>query len=87
MTEPNVTGAASGLSDNAAGAIAYITFIPAIIFLIVDAVQQECVRALPRVAVDSADRCRGRHRHRSGNRDLGILLFMIPFFLHLLYGG
>ncbi len=36
MAEPNATGAASGLSDNAAGAIAYITIIPAIIFLIVE---------------------------------------------------
>jgi uncharacterized membrane protein len=35
MAEPNVSGAASGLSDNAAGAIAYLTIIPAIIFLIV----------------------------------------------------
>jgi uncharacterized membrane protein len=30
MSEPNPTG----LSDNAAGAIAYITFIPAIVFLV-----------------------------------------------------
>lgn len=30
MTEPNQTG----LSDNAAGAIAYITFVPAIVFLV-----------------------------------------------------
>ena len=34
--EPNATAANSGLSDNAAGAIAYITIIPAIIFLIVE---------------------------------------------------
>lgn len=32
MTEPNQTG----LSDNAAGALAYVTIIPAIIFLIVE---------------------------------------------------
>ena len=32
MSEPNQ----SGLSDNAAGAIAYLTFIPAVIFLIVE---------------------------------------------------
>ena len=32
MTEPNQTG----LSDNAAGALAYLTFIPAIIFLLVE---------------------------------------------------
>ncbi len=36
MPEPNAAGATSGLSDNAAGAIAYITIIPAIIFLIVE---------------------------------------------------
>ena len=36
MTEPNAAGAGSGLSDNAAGAIAYITIIPAIIFLLVE---------------------------------------------------
>lgn len=36
MAEPNAVGANSGLSDNAAGALAYITIIPAIIFLIVD---------------------------------------------------
>jgi len=36
MAEPTATGANSGLSDNAAGAIAYITIIPAIIFLIVE---------------------------------------------------
>jgi len=36
MPEPYVPGPpASGLSDNAAGALAYFTFIPAIIFLIV----------------------------------------------------
>ena len=32
MTEPNQ----SGLSDNAAGALAYFTFIPAVVFLIVE---------------------------------------------------
>jgi len=32
MSEPNQ----SGLSDNAAGALAYVTIIPAIIFLIVE---------------------------------------------------
>ncbi|MGB7266847.1 MAG: DUF4870 domain-containing protein [Terracidiphilus sp.] len=36
MPEPNAAGATSGLSDSAAGAIAYITIIPAIIFLIVE---------------------------------------------------
>jgi uncharacterized membrane protein len=34
--EPNTTAADSGLSDNAAGAIAYLTVIPAIIFLVVE---------------------------------------------------
>ncbi len=34
--EPNITAANSGLSDNAAGAIAYLTIIPAIVFLVVD---------------------------------------------------
>lgn len=37
MAEPNATGATtSGLSDNAAGALAYVTIIPAIIFLLVE---------------------------------------------------
>ncbi len=35
MAEPNATGASSGLSDDAASGLAYITFIPAIIFLVV----------------------------------------------------
>ena len=35
MAEPNATGASSGLSDDAASGIAYLTFIPAIIFLVV----------------------------------------------------
>ncbi len=34
--EPNTAAANSGLSDNAAGAIAYLTIIPAIVFLVVD---------------------------------------------------
>ncbi len=34
--EPNTATANSGLSDNAAGAIAYLTVIPAIVFLIVE---------------------------------------------------
>ena len=34
--EPNTTAANSGLSDNAAGAIAYLTVIPAIVFLVVE---------------------------------------------------
>jgi uncharacterized membrane protein len=36
MADLNAAGNASGLSDNAAGAIAYLTFIPAVIFLIVE---------------------------------------------------
>jgi uncharacterized membrane protein len=34
--EPNTTAASSGLSDNSAGALAYLTIIPAIIFLLVE---------------------------------------------------
>jgi uncharacterized membrane protein len=34
--DPNQSNAQSGLTDNAAGALAYVTFIPAIIFLIVE---------------------------------------------------
>lgn len=82
MTEPNVTGAASGLSDNAAGAIAYLTFIPAIIFLIVDPYNKSAyVRfhawqsILLTVAAVVIDIVLGIV--------LGILLFMIPFMLHL----
>jgi uncharacterized membrane protein len=36
MADSNLAGSASGLSDNAAGAIAYLTFIPAVFFLIMD---------------------------------------------------
>jgi len=35
MAEPNAPAASSGLSDDAASGIAYLTFIPAIIFLVV----------------------------------------------------
>ena len=35
MADTNATGATSGLSDDAASGIAYLTFIPAIIFLVV----------------------------------------------------
>jgi uncharacterized membrane protein len=35
MAEPNATGATTGLSDDAASGLAYLTFIPAIIFLVV----------------------------------------------------
>jgi uncharacterized membrane protein len=35
MADPNATGANSGLSDDAASGLAYLTFIPAIIFLVV----------------------------------------------------
>ena len=34
--QPGAASAQSGLSDNAAGAIAYLTFIPAIIFLVME---------------------------------------------------
>jgi uncharacterized membrane protein len=36
MAETNATGATSGLSDNAAGTLAYLTIIPAIIFLLIE---------------------------------------------------
>jgi uncharacterized membrane protein len=35
MGEPNVQGAATGLSDDAASGLAYFTLIPAIVFLVV----------------------------------------------------
>jgi uncharacterized membrane protein len=35
MAEPNAAGATSGLSDDAASGLAYLTFVPAIIFLVV----------------------------------------------------
>jgi uncharacterized membrane protein len=35
MAEPSATGATTGLTDDAASGIAYLTFIPAIIFLVV----------------------------------------------------
>ncbi|MGO8757572.1 MAG: DUF4870 domain-containing protein [Terracidiphilus sp.] len=35
MPDPNATAASSGLTDDAASGIAYLTFIPAIIFLVV----------------------------------------------------
>jgi len=36
MAEENATPASTGLTDNGAGALAYITIIPSIIFLIVE---------------------------------------------------
>jgi uncharacterized membrane protein len=36
MADLNAAGSASGLSDNAAGALAYLTFIPAIFFLVAE---------------------------------------------------
>lgn len=35
MPDPNTTGGSSGLSDDAASGLAYLTFVPAIIFLVV----------------------------------------------------
>jgi uncharacterized membrane protein len=35
MADSNATGASTGLTDDAASGIAYLTFIPAIIFLVV----------------------------------------------------
>jgi uncharacterized membrane protein len=34
MADSNAAGSTSGLTDNAAGAIAYLTFIPAVFFLV-----------------------------------------------------
>ncbi len=36
MDEPSAAGTTSGLSDTAAGALAYVTIIPAIVFLLVE---------------------------------------------------
>jgi len=36
MADSNAAGGTSGLSDNAAGAIAYLTIIPAILFLVME---------------------------------------------------
>ena len=36
MADLNAAGGTSGLSDNAAGAIAYFTFIPAVFFLVAE---------------------------------------------------
>jgi uncharacterized membrane protein len=36
MADSNAAGGASGLSDNAAGAIAYLTIIPAVLFLVIE---------------------------------------------------
>jgi uncharacterized membrane protein len=36
MADLNAAGSASGLSDNAVGAIAYLTFIPAVVFLLME---------------------------------------------------
>ncbi len=83
MSEPNTYGAAEGLSDNAAGAIAYITFIPAIIFLIVAPYNKSAyVRfhawqsILLTVAAVIIDVVLGIV--------IGILVFAIPFFIHML---
>lgn len=36
MADSNAAGSTSGLTDNAAGAIAYLTFIPAVFFLVTE---------------------------------------------------
>ena len=36
MADSNAAGGATGLSDNAAGAIAYLTFIPAVLLLVME---------------------------------------------------
>ena len=83
MTEPNTNGAAAGLSDNAAGAIAYLTFIPAIVFLIVQPYNKSAfVRfhawqsILLSVAAVVIDIVLGIV--------LGILLLTLSFLLHML---
>ena len=83
MSEPNTYGAAAGLSDNAAGAIAYITFIPAIFFLTVEPYNKSAyVRfhawqsILLCVAAFVIDIVLGIV--------IGVLLFAVPLFLHML---
>ena len=73
----------TGLSDNAAGAIAYITFIPAIIFLVMEPYNKSAyVRfhawqsILLTVAAVVIDIVLGIA--------VGVLLFVIPFFLHMM---
>jgi uncharacterized membrane protein len=73
----------TGLSDNAAGAIAYLTFIPALIFLLMEPYNKSAyVRfhawqsILLTVAAVVIDIVLGIA--------MGVLLFVIPFFLHLM---
>ena len=73
----------TGLSDNAAGALAYVTFIPAIIFLIVDPYNKSAFvrfHAWQSILLTAAavviDIILGIV--------LGILVFLIPLFIHLL---
>jgi uncharacterized membrane protein len=76
MTEPNQ----SGLSDNAAGAIAYLTFIPAIIFLVIEPYNKnpyvrfhswQCILlSIAAIVIDVAL-----------SIVLGIMMFMLPFFV------
>jgi len=67
-TVPVVVNTGSGLADNVAGMLAYVTIIPAIIFLLRGTLQQEPVRPVSRMAVhilqrsvvDSLDRAAHR---------------------------
>jgi uncharacterized membrane protein len=75
--------AQSGLSDNAAGAIAYITFIPAIVFLVLPPYNassyvrfhawQSILMTVAAVVIDIVLAI-----------VLGIALVFLPFFLHTL---
>ena len=42
--------AGGGLTDNVAGMLAYVTIIPAIIFLVIGPLQPQPVRSLPRIS-------------------------------------
>ena len=48
--EPNATAANSGLSDDAASGLAYLTIIPAIVFLIVEPYNKNSYVQVPRLA-------------------------------------
>ena len=69
--EPNTVAASTGLSDNAAGALAYLTVIPAIIFLIVEPYNKNSFVRFNCLAVHFSVLCRDcsgyRVRHRARN--------------------
>jgi len=76
----------SGLSDNAAGALAYFTFIPAIIFLIVEPFSKN-----PYVRFHSWQSILLNIAAFAINIVLAIILaislFFLPFFLHRIIWG